>query len=154
MAVRTAYDAVAGTTLTATNLDRYPGGWIGYAAVTANQGSITTVVDLTGLTVTVTVGTTRYLKITGYLPSWSSTNATAYATLTIVESSTTLNSATGSTPTIGSGTVLSAVAVVTPSSGSHTYKLQLGSVTAGTVTMSASATSPAFILVEDMGSTT
>jgi hypothetical protein len=154
MTVRTAYDAVAGTALTATNLDKYPGGWIGYAQATSNQGSITTAVDLTGLTVTVTVGTSRYLKITGYLSSWSSTNANAYAQLLVMESSTTLQSATGSTVTIGSGTMLCAVAVLTPSSGSHTYKLQLGSVTAGTLTMSASATAPAYILVEDMGSTT
>ena len=57
MAVRTAYAPVASTVLTAANLAKLPGGWIGDAQVTANQTGITTATDLTGLTVAVTAGT-------------------------------------------------------------------------------------------------
>ena len=72
MAVRTAYDAVAGSTLTAANLDRYPGGWIGYAEATTGQTGISGAADLTSLSVTVTVGTSRRILAEGYgrrLPS-------------------------------------------------------------------------------------
>ena len=49
MAVRTAYAPVAASVLTAANLAKVAGGWIGYNEVTANQGSISTTVDLTSL---------------------------------------------------------------------------------------------------------
>jgi hypothetical protein len=42
VAVRTAYAPVAATVLTAANLAKLPGGWIGYNEVTANQTTITT----------------------------------------------------------------------------------------------------------------
>ena len=65
MPVRTAYAgaAVAGEVLSAANVNRISGGWIGYNEVTANQTPITTEVDLTGLSVAVTVGTARRIRI-------------------------------------------------------------------------------------------
>ena len=57
---------VADELVTASKMNELPKGVLGYAQVTANQGSITTGSDLTGLSVTVTVPAGRRLKITGF----------------------------------------------------------------------------------------
>jgi hypothetical protein len=150
MAVRTAYDAVAGTALTAANLDQYPGGWIGYNEVTSSQNTISTITDLTNLTVTVTVGTSRRIKVTGKIYCHAAAVVLA-AELSIREGSTTLNGAKILFDTSTSiDQILLAQWIGTPGSGSHTYKLSLAA-SASTVNMTASATLPAFILVEDIG---
>jgi hypothetical protein len=152
MPVRTAYvgTEAVGDVLTKANFDKLPGGWIGYAEVTANQGSITAEVDLTSLTVTVTVNTTRRIKITGrcYMQN---TGTAGGDILKIHEDGVQIMEA--GLPGHTTAHVLHAEAVRTPSAGSHTYKLR-GQATAGTATMVASATIPAFILVEDMGPAT
>lgn len=150
MPVRTGYPGThnAGDVLTSANFTKLPGGWIGYAEVTANQTGITTVTDLTGLSVAVTAGTNRRLKITGSIRV-TRTVADGYTTLYIRESSTNLNF----------GVTLStldffcvAMAVITPTAGSHTYKLSLERTTGtGTVGIAAAAANPNFILVEDIG---
>jgi hypothetical protein len=119
----------------------------GYAEVTANQGSITTVTDLTGLTVTVTVGTSRRIRVTGQIRS-SNTGANSNLLL-IKEGATTLQTSTyvASTATASSP---AATAILTPTAGAHTYKLA-ADVGGGTMTMVAAANQPAFILVEDLG---
>ncbi len=127
---------------------------IGYAQVTANQGSITTTADLTSLTATVTVGADRYIRVTGHVRSFSSTLADDRVLFHIREGSTTLGSILlPSDP--GGGNAGSGGQVVwvgdSPSAGSHTYKLSAESADGGTVTMNAAATFPAFILVEDIG---
>lgn len=149
MAVRTAFDAVAGSVLTAANLDKYPGGWIGYVEVTANQTGISSVTDLTSLSVTVTAGTSRRLKTEGYavLAQNTSTAAVSFTIRSGASAQLALWQAvvTGNTVTTGNPK-----RVDTPSSGANTYKLSLAA-NAGTVDLNASSTSPAFILVEDIG---
>lgn len=149
MAVRTAYDAVAGTTLTAANLDKYPGGWIGYAEVTANQTGISSVTDLTSLSVTVTVGTSRRIQVFGFARLTQQTS-NGIITFSIRDGSSTTLSTYLFTASTGNSTQGVVSAVLTPSSGSNTYKLSLAT-TAGTVDMSAGATFPAHILVCDLG---
>lgn len=130
-----------------------PLGKLGVASVTADQGSITSITDLTSLSVTVTVGTSRQIKITGQVRSFSSTTADDRVIFSIRESSTTLNQVLLlSDPgggNAGSGGVVQWT--LSPSAGSHTYKLSAESADGGTVTMNASSTFPAFILVEDIG---
>src|SRR5437762_7658102 len=50
----------------------FPWGTLAYAQVTANQGTYTAATDLTSLTVTLTPGSGRRIKITGWAPQVSS----------------------------------------------------------------------------------
>jgi hypothetical protein len=148
MAVRTAYDAVAGTILTATNLDRYPGGWIGYVEITANQTGISGQVDITSLTVTVTAGTTRRLLAEGYVRVTQQTTA-AIDEVILLENGVAVNK-TSLTRSASDTGMHQPRAVRTPSSGSNTYKLA-GSVASGTIDIIATSAQPGFILVQDIG---
>lgn len=149
MPARTAYDPVTGTVLTEANLEKFPGGWIGYAEVTTGQSGISTITDLTNLSIAVTVGTSRRIRVTGKIYANASAAVLA-AELTIRESSTTLNGAKLLYETASQDQAMIAQWVGTPGSGSHTYKLSLAA-SASTINMAASATVPAFILVEDIG---
>lgn len=124
------------------------GGQIGYAEVITSQTDITTIVDLTGLTTTVTVGTGRRIKITGFVGQFTRTaGTTTFTSIRTAEGATQLQSVTfAMANTYAGGAIIN---ILTPSPGSHTYKLR--ALTDGTVTMEAGATTPCFILVEDIG---
>jgi hypothetical protein len=126
-------------------------GTLGYAQVTATQGSITTEADLTSLTATVTVAAGRRIKITGVVLV-QTTNTDTIAYLRIKESTTVLQIASQMFHLSTDVLALRATSVLTPSAGSHTYKLSLARQGGtGTLSMVAGATFPAFILVEDIG---
>jgi hypothetical protein len=151
MAVRTAF---AGTTspgdvLTSAQITRLPGGWIGYAEVTANQTGISSITDLTSLTVTVTAGTSRRLLITGRGRVTQASSA-ASSVMSIRNGAGTILQESAQTLEVGYTAVPLPMSVQTPSSGSNTYKLSL-STPAGTIDLNAAATYPAFILVTDVG---
>ncbi|GAC1406933.1 MAG: hypothetical protein NVSMB52_20380 [Chloroflexota bacterium] len=131
-----------------------PAGKLGYTQITANQSTTsTTYVDVPGLSVTVTVGT-RPLKITAYAPLinntvagnggyWKISDVTGAADIQLAR---VLEGQTAST-----GMAVCAVAAnVSPAAGSRTYKVQYAILNAGTLNLIASATSPAFILVEEI----
>lgn len=129
-------------------------GRLGSAIATASQGSITTAVDLTNLSVAVTIssafaGASRRIKISALAP-FSSTAASDTVRLFINEGATVLQQADIlMSPTTGRTTTGVAFVEITPTSGSHTYKLQASRVAgSGTVTMNALTTAPATILVE------
>jgi len=123
--VRTAYDPTAGEVLTAANLERFPGGWIGSVESTSDAGGIsTTVTDITGATVTVTVNSSRRLRITGIVHT-SDTIAGNNVTLSIREGSTTLASTRKVVSTASGVSPQIVETEVTPTSGSHTYKLSM-----------------------------
>ncbi len=152
MANRTAYPAteVDGNILTAANFDKLPGGLIGYASTTGNQTGITTITDLTNLTVTVTVGASRLIRVCGCITANCATN-TGLITLSIRESSTTLSQVQTSLDTAGDGAGMFAeYLAAAPSTGSHTYKLSLtaGFTSGGLV---ATATQLSYITVYDEG---
>lgn len=153
MAVRTAYDAVLGTALTAANLDRYPGGWIGYAESNAVQSLISSVQDLTSLSVTVTVGTARRIRVTAEV-GFNCSNAGAVAGLQIVNGAGTIcQQRNVHIPYTTSPAVCTALYVVSsPPSGANTWKLRAGlALGSGTIATDGSSTSPAMIVVEDIG---
>lgn len=128
-----------------------PGGTLGHAQVTAVQGPITAEVDLTGLTVTVNLPASRRIKITG-MALFNSTVAGDEVRLLIKEGTTTLQTAIHALSTASAFESLHGSVVLTPSAGSHTYKLSgVRNSGTGTVNMTAAATIPAFILVEDIG---
>jgi hypothetical protein len=122
-----------------------------YAQVVANQAAITTVVDLAGLSVTVLVPANRRIKITGYISECSNDTIDFGGTLFIMEGATQLQQADWLVARAGFATACSVMGVLQPSAGSHTYKLTMQNLGGGIVTMLASATKPAFILVEDIG---
>jgi len=128
-----------------------PRGKLGFASVTANQ-TLTGYPDLTNLSTTVTVAGSRRVRITGYGLIRSST-ANDYVAIEIFEGSTSFGYAEVSTGSVANSPVVChATAVISPSAGSHTYKLKGGVISgAGTGTLVAAATLPAYILVEDIG---
>lgn len=155
MATRTPYAPAVGEVLTAANLAKMAKGWIGLNSVTANQGSITSEADLTGLSLTVTIEANRMYKITGYVAAVLCNTADNRVRLRIKEGATVLQTAelvTRVFTATSSGYLMAEVTLVAPSAGSHTYKLtMLRDQGSGTVTMVAGTGQEAFILIEDIG---
>ena len=121
---------------------------LGYAQVVADQASITSIVDLTSLTVDVTVPAGARIRITGSGSFYQASTSGAIE-LTIFESSTQLVEAVEQVPTAALQQAIYATVILTPSTGAHTYKLRARTATGGGAgTLAAGATSPAYILVE------
>lgn len=146
--------AVAGEVVSATDVKTIPGGWTGYAEVTAPQTltGTATETDLTGLTLTYTVPANRRLKVTvqGLL---SRTVADGVTVGRIRVDGTEVNRWAQHSPSAATE-FDNAVghAIITPSAGSHTFKATLQRFSGtGNVTLNAASTNPAFILVEDLG---
>lgn len=133
-----------------------PWGQQAIASVSSSQGSITTLTDLTGTgTVTVTTAANRRLLISGIV-LFSSTVAGDEATLVIADGSgTTLHAASVPLPKAGNNYTCIDRMFATSATGSNQFKLRAQRVTGstGTITMVASGTVPAFLLVEDLGPT-
>lgn len=126
-------------------------GTLGYAQVTASQGSITTEVDLTGLTVTVTLVAGRRIRLTGLVRA-QSTVADDVFRLSIKEGSTLIQALDRIMRPANTDVTVDGSVVINPSAGSHTYKLT-GQRIVGTGTQQVSAATGfiAFILCEDIG---
>lgn len=163
MASRTAWTpgATVGEVFSAADAKSIPGGWIGYAEVTANQTLTNTAVetDLTGLSVTVTVGASRKIRIRAQ-GIVSRTVADGVTIGRIKEGSTELGRWSQHAPSAATefdaaaGDAVSSPGGVfaTPSAGSHTYKLTLQRFSGtGNVVLNAAAGSQASITVEDLG---
>jgi hypothetical protein len=142
--------------LTVASLNNLPGGWIGYAQITADSSNYTTLVDISGLSQAVTVNTTRRIKISVSLQVAGESGA--LGDVYIREGTTELKKTRYQFAT-GSGTcIVSLWHVLTPSSGSHTYKVSAERIT-GTVAHNILASSdasgggfgPAGLLIEDVG---
>lgn len=124
-------------------------GRLGLGEATSDQASISST-DLTNLTATVTVPEGgRSIKITLFT-NWLTATSQGVE-LYIKESTTILQTggmSLGGTPTPGTDVVSHLMSVViTPSAGSHTYKATLQTMNSG-VTLKASSTRRAFLLVE------
>lgn len=127
-------------------------GIVGYAQVTANQTPITSIVDLTGLTVTWTADSARRYKITGSVMLQSNV-ASDSSRVTFADGSNNIVQLS-QVQFVGANVPLSCERSVIQSglSGSVTRKLRAARQNGtGNVTMVAAATIPAFILVEDIG---
>jgi hypothetical protein len=125
-------------------------GQLDHAQVTANQNGISTATDLTGLSVTVTVGSGRRVKITGHGVLTQRTGAGLAVLIVREVSGATLGQLGSHTLQTNENHLVDGSVVITPSAGAHTYNLSL-STSANTVDWGASSTAPAFILVEDIG---
>lgn len=126
---------------------------LGYAQVTADQTGITAETDLTGLSVTVSVGSGRRIRATASVLI-TGTVASDEFIVNIKEGATVLQRAAyDSLSGAGSSrpTSIERSVSLTPSSGSHTYKLSLlRNQGTGSLTSAAGVTYPGFILVEDI----
>ncbi len=148
--------ANAATGAVAAAISANPLGTIGYAQIVAAQALISGQVDIAGLASTVTVGAGRRIRITAYCANFSGTVATDKFSVQIWEGATQLQSQASCVEAAAAGgnasTFFTVTAIVQPSAGLHTYKV--GAVRnngTGTGTFGASATAPAFINVEDIG---
>jgi hypothetical protein len=153
MPVRTPWDPTTGDVITATRLDGLPRGWLGYAEVSANQTVSTgTETDLTGLSLTVTVGTSRRIRVKGQ-GILTRTVADGLTLGRIKEGAVELARWAQHAPSAATEyDAASGEAVLTPTAGAHTYKLTLHRFSGtGSAVLNAAAGALAFILVEDLG---
>ena len=143
---------VAGDVLTAANYNQLPRAQMGYASITASQGSITAETDLTGLSVTWTSPATRLIRTT-ITVEVGSTVAGDVAELKLTDGSNTqITRSVQHISSTGAATVkMVLVHIETVTSGSKTRKARLNRQGTGTLTASAFANAPAFIVVEDIG---
>jgi hypothetical protein len=131
-----------------------PGGVLGKASVTATQGTFTAETDITGLAVTVTVGSGRSIVVTAQMAANSSV-ANDSVEIRLYEDATQIAAAQFIVLTSATAQVAKEVAcpVRSPTAGVHTYKATMRRVVGtGNITMYADAVgSPAWIKVEDVG---
>lgn len=127
-----------------------PVGLLGVAYARADQMAIgTTLTDLVGMSVNVTVPAGRLLRIQGFVATLYNPSAAGYAELAIVEGGTTLALGQHSIFS-GAATIQADVqAVISPTAGNHAYRIQ-ARTTSGTINLGANASWPAFITVEDI----
>lgn len=126
---------------------------LGYAQITSTFNTASaTAVQVTSLTTTVTIPVGgRRIKITAFASNAYSTTTAGYIALSIWDGSVGTGTMIGrgqmnATNTTGQVPFL-AMAVVTPSAGAKTYNVGLSS-SAGTGSIEAATTYPAFLLVE------
>lgn len=152
MPVRTAYvgTEAVGDVLTKANFDKLPGGWIGYAESTSTQAGVGAEVDVTGCSVTVTVNSTRRIRITGRVGCGSVSAADTGVFVLIKDGSTEVGRGAITISNTAREHTCLAECVLTPAGGSKTYKLTLQAI-GGTVATVSLGSAPNFILVEDIG---
>ena len=142
-----------GAILTAAQMNNLPWGLMGYAEnLSLAQTGITTVTDITSLTVTFTGVAGRRYRVDGYLLLQSTVNNDAVNLIIRNGSNTTLQQAIYALPSAASAyfCVVSLVMAVT---GSNTVKLSIQRQSGtGTMTANGATTYPAQIVVTDIGS--
>lgn len=130
-----------------------PRGRIDYKQVTADQGSITTVVDLTGLTITFTAVTGRRYRVLAFA-DFTSDTANDIPRLILADGSNAILKTGRNTVPAASNQISNSLGYANNAniSGSTTWKLRaVRNAGASTVTMKAASDNPAFILIEDIG---
>lgn len=128
-----------------------PRGILGYAQVTTNQNGIGTApIDLIGLSVTVTVGTGRRIRVSAQVRANKATGGATWVDVSIKEGATNLQSGVITPGGDGYFTLHNPSVVLTPTAGAHTYKLS-GVCNTGTFNAQGDPLFPMFILVEDIG---
>ena len=145
----------AGDILTAADMNTYARGGqeMGYASVTTNQTGITTVVDVTGLSITWTAISSRVYELEAFV-NVSSSAASDNVNVNICDSSNNQIQAAVAdlSTTVGRLETISVRARVTGLSGSVTYKVRIfRNAGTGTLTVEAGATRPATFIVKDIG---
>jgi hypothetical protein len=152
MSTRTAKEFAALEVMTAANLNKAAGGWIGYAANSSDQSGITTTTDVSNATVTVTCGTARLLLIIATATVTVSGTVNDWLGTILQDGNIIGRWARVTGMSNGNVEQCTGFAIATPSAGTHIYKMQAG-VTNGGGSIEVSGTSPAQakLLVIDLG---
>jgi len=151
-AVTAAAFPVSGTVLTAAEYNKLPRGVVFYNTITANQNSISTVVDLTNFTATWTAVAGRLYRTTAYIPEVVQNTATGVAVFRLTDSTPTDKQFYDNTATANSYYTVTLSLIESTLSGSVTRKMR-AATNAGTINALMSAATPGFIMVEDVGGT-
>lgn len=123
---------------------------LGYAQATAGQNGITSMTDLVGLAVTVTVPAGRRLRITGWAQVEVVTTAGAVYGLVLQDGAEAGRWVYDDGALVGHHTYMGSV-ILSPTAGTHTYKLQLAKWNGGnTINLIFGTFLPPYILVEDI----
>ena len=126
-----------------------PWGYVGKATITANQTGITTQVDLTGLTVTITVVANRRYRVTSVANCGQGISSGAAVLYLIVAGTQAayaiVNQVANNNLQLVIGSEIEGL-----SAGATVFKLQ-ASTNAGTLSVNASPGAPVTLLVEDIG---
>jgi hypothetical protein len=144
LATRTLYTPVASEVLTAANLKKLAGGWIGYASEASPPTVTTSETDI--ISITVTVPANRLIRVSGSGSVIDGDNNSAGGIVFVEEGSTDMGRIHRHPDAAEQSFVGGYVLIDNPSAGSHTYKL-VGQTTAGDFTFFGSV----YILVEDIG---
>jgi hypothetical protein len=140
----------AGDVLAAADMNGLPAGVIDYKERTTNQTGITTVADLTGLSISFTAVANRRYRVTGDVGGGFTSTSDVFL-LYITDGSNNVKQKS-SNSFISSEVRRTFVSIVlVPGAGSVTYKLRGESTFGNACQVSASATAPAFFIVEDIG---
>lgn len=148
----------SGDPVGASDPNSMPGGLIGYVVVTSNQSGITTLVDLTGLTLTVTPQANRIIKIEWMLNFQDDTaQGTTEAFRVVVQKDGSQFRIYDYVSNPGAATNIFTANGFTydfaPTNASHTYNLgaiRSGSAS-GTFTLEASSSRAAILSLSDCG---
>ena len=142
-----------GAVLTAAQMNNLPFGLVGYAENTSlAQTGITTVVDITGLSVTFTGVAGRRYKIDGYLLLQSTVNGDAVNLIIRNSAGTSLQQSIYSLA-LASSAYFCSTSLVMSATGSTTIKLSMQrQAGTGTLTANGGGTFPAQLVVTDIGS--
>jgi len=140
----------AGNVLTAAQMNRLPWGIVAYAEKTDNQTGITTAADVTSITATWTAVSSRYYRTTIYCDDLLQNTSNSQSRFLITDSSNVQKQKGFYFMLATEINSISISVIETGLSGSITRKLR-ASTDAGSLTINASATSPSYIVVEDLG---
>lgn len=156
VAVAAAATAITNANITDTRADAKtngaaPGGVLGYSQVTANQSGITSETDLTSMTLTISPPANRRIKIT-FSGLVTGSVANDVYLVRIKEGSTTLTYDQNNIHAASVDQGVDGSIVLIPTAATHTYKLSLQRLTGtGSLTWTAAATRPGWLLIEDLG---
>lgn len=127
-----------------------PVGTLDYKERKSSLTGVAAGTDIPELVSTVTVEAGRRIRLSAFGQVW---NSGTYVTngLRIMEGATVLQESTNPNESTGAANEITAnpSVIITPSAGQHTYKVQMFSAS-GTPALAASATQPAYLLVEDI----
>ena len=139
----------AGNVLTAAQMNRLPWGVMGYASRTSNQ-IVTTVADVTSLTVTFTAISSRIYKTTLYIPIVVQQTANGYAQLYLTTGGNTQLQWAQEYRLTNYQSFMGLTFVETGLSGSTTRKAR-AEASGGQIELLGAGTYPMQIVVEDIG---
>lgn len=154
MATRTAWipTAATGEEVSQTDFRSIPGGLVGHASITSNQGPITTEVDVTGLTVTVNLVASRLYRVDAIVHATPAAASVSHAQFSVDDGVNRFQIAYGLTS--GSTTqalTFNMTALLVGDDAAHDIQVRAAGSGGSGITVLANAQFPCLLLVTDVG---